>query len=285
MTINQLHKVFVAGSLTWVMIGCTSENAAQLPAIDVESFPVAVQPLVSDTYKRLLAEPNNAVVNGTMGMASHAHGKPALAQDFYQRAESIDPTEFAWIYLGAIVLSDQGKQTQALHGFRRALEVNDSYPPALLRLAELLHSQGETEESHLVFESLVIRQPDYAPALFGYGQLLRDTGESSKAIELFKKAIELVPHYGAAHYALAQSYEAQGDSEQAEVYRKLFQKYTKFGPILKDPVMARVEDLRGFDTTSHHKGRSLERRGQTSGSSKHFSRHSGTRPTKPSCPH
>jgi tetratricopeptide (TPR) repeat protein len=88
-----------------------------------------------------------------------------------------------------------GSAPEAMHSFRRCIELAPSHPTAALNLATLLHSSGRNLESMAVAEdSLAITGKDDADSiqmLKTYGAALRGLGRHAEAVQIFERIVDI----------------------------------------------------------------------------------------------
>jgi tetratricopeptide (TPR) repeat protein len=109
------------------------------------------------------------------------HADPRAAQEAYQRAVGVDPTNTAaWINWG-----------------------------------RLLHEQGGTREAEDVYRRALSACGPDPLLMFNLGVLLEDTGRTTAALDAYQTAIEEDPSLADCHYNLARLYESLGKPQHA----------------------------------------------------------------------
>ena len=212
--------------------------------VDLTGFPQSAREQAAKLIDAVNAAPNDARSAGLAGMFAHAYERPDIASRYYARATELAPDEFQWPYLNGVLLTEAGRDSEALAAFAAASTINADYPPLRLRQAQLQLKLGDAEQAMGLLEALVGARPGYAEAQFALGQAHINSGRHADAIAPLKAAVERVPHYGAAHYALATAYDKTGDSTLAGVHRDLFEKNQRGAPANPDRVLTRVQDMR-----------------------------------------
>src|SRR5437773_2051258 len=102
-----------------------------LPQIVYEQFPPEEHDQLEKAYSAVKANPNDATLNGNLGMVFEAHN-PAdpEAEICYRRAHLLDPSAFRWGYYLGLVLAAEGKYEEAVVTLRDALRIDPEYLPA-----------------------------------------------------------------------------------------------------------------------------------------------------------
>ena len=93
----------------------------------------------------------------------------------------------------------QGRLTEAVASYRRALGANSEHIAALTNLGLCLRDQGVPAEALTVLDRALALAPDYVEALFNKALALIDMGASEPAFALVEKALELDPDFAQAH--------------------------------------------------------------------------------------
>lgn len=104
---------------------------------------------------------------------------------------------------------------QAVHLYRRALEINPDYPDSRLHLGMELLNQGEPEEALGHLRRVLELEPSSAEAHTQLGIALSATGQRDQAVSHYRRALELRPRYAVAHNNLGAELGARNDTEQA----------------------------------------------------------------------
>lgn len=165
------------------------------------------------------------------------------AKEAYRRAATLEPREFEWPYLEAVVLLRLAKPAEAAERLEAALTRKPDYLPARLKLAEALLDAGNLDRSARLFGELTA--PEAEPAVqFALGRIAAARGKPDEAINHLKRAIALFPEFGAAHYALAMAYRAAGRRDEAQAALRQHAQHGARWPALPDHILAGVLALR-----------------------------------------
>src|SRR5262245_46791565 len=195
--------------------GLLAQDLPALPPLTVENFGPAIREQAQKAYNEARARPRDAEANGRLGMVLQTYEQYELAATLYERARSLAPADFRWLYYWAIVQASLAKQAEATVALKEAVRRRPDYLPAQIRLADLLLVSGERAESQRIYEAVLKKSPGSVFAFYGLGRIKAEGADLAAAVELLRRACELSPHYGAAHYALAMAYRNLGQMAKA----------------------------------------------------------------------
>ncbi|MDE0007711.1 MAG: tetratricopeptide repeat protein, partial [Gammaproteobacteria bacterium] len=131
-----------------------------------------------------VANAQSGALRGRLAMAYDANGFDEAAITSYWQAAALEPDEFLWPYLRALLLAHQGDYERAIEDLGRASGIDG----------------------------------DYAPVWLWRGTWLLDLGRTSGAADAFRRARELAPDEStrvAADAGLARALLAQGGAQDA----------------------------------------------------------------------
>jgi tetratricopeptide (TPR) repeat protein len=215
----------------------------ELAPLAIEQFDPVIREQVRKAYDEAHDKPRDAEANGRLGMVFHTYEQYELAAACYERARSLAPADFRWLYYWAVVQTALGKQTEATEALKEAARLRPDYLPAQIRLADLLLAVGRTGESRRIYEAALQKGSGLVFAHYGLGRIKASERDLAKAVEHFRQACQLSPHYGAAHYALALAYRDLGQADRANQHFALHQKDRYTRPAQDDPLMDAVAEL------------------------------------------
>ena len=259
--------------LPWILLGTLSLAFVAVPRQELAPLPELAERLLAAfepddrqrllaTYERARANPTDGELNGQMAMLLHAFGQYELASRFYHRARSLEPSNFRWAYYLGLGLAALGQEGQAIPVLRAAVELDRNYLPAQLKLADLLGTLGDWNESGRIYGELVQRYPDCARAHYGLGRFQFARGEAQAALNSYQKACRLSPDFGAAHYGLAMLYRSLRDVEKARRHLLLFEQRRGNQPPLEDPLLDLIGQLHSKAQYHYLQGLEFQNRGQ-----------------------
>jgi tetratricopeptide (TPR) repeat protein len=220
-----------------------AQDLPTLPPSIIENFDPAIREQVRKACDEARARSQDAEAIGRLGMVLQTYEQYELAAATYERARSLAPADFRWLYYWAVVQTFLGKQTEAIAALKEAAQRRPEYLPAQVRLADLLLAAGQMDESRRIYEAALDKAPGSVFAHYGLGRIKVSERDLAKAVEHFRLACQLSPHYGAAHYALALAYRDLGKTDQANEHFALHQKDRLTRPALDDPLMDGVAEL------------------------------------------
>ena len=203
-----------------VMIGgCSKTDLSALPAIPqlkTEQFEGAVRKQIEAAAASVTRAPGSVRHNGRLAMILQTYKQFAASEVMYQRVRALDPGTFKWSYLHGIVLGAVGQPEAAVSAFRAAIELDDSYPLATVRLAEMLADLGETDEAREYYLAVRDDARNLSEFHFSYGRFLLSQGDADAAIAHIRDAMRLSGEFGAAHYQLGIAFRSKGELDRAE---------------------------------------------------------------------
>ncbi len=214
-----------------------------LPAISVDAFSAPIQEQIRAAYRAVQEAPEDAALNRQLGIVLHAYKLNAGAISSYQRARLLDVTSYETAYYLGIAQLQSGNDDTAMEQMHAALVLNPEYPPARLRLADLLMKKGQLEEAGTLYMALLESPADTARAHYGLGQIASRRGDTPAAIAHYQEALQLFESFGPVHYALALAYRDQGETRVADQHMAHYRQYQKHGPPHNDPLLEALEEL------------------------------------------
>lgn len=246
-------------------IASAQESVPPLPRLALDLFPPSAREAVSRVYRYAAARPTDAKAVGELARMLHAWEQWDAAHGAYARLQALAAEVFEWHYLDAVVLQRLARHEEAAARLRQAVGVSPAYLPARVKLADTLFEAGALDESRRLYDTLARDPATEAMGQFGLGRIAAVQGRHDAAIEHLQRAITLFPEWGAAHYALALSYRAMGRREDAQ---RALERHAQFGPrwpVLEDPVLAGVAEIRDDPRAVLQRGVTLAERGDLAG--------------------
>jgi tetratricopeptide (TPR) repeat protein len=139
----------------------------------------------------------------------------------YRRAIEVDPKfEPALNNLGN-VLSDQGRFDEAIALYKKAIELNPKMPLPWNNMGNALRRKKQFDEAIANCRKAVELDPNYAVAHHNIGLALADQGRLVEAVAAYRKAIELEPRSAATYFDLGYALGRNGQTDEAiAAYRK-----------------------------------------------------------------
>ena len=114
-----------------------------------------------------------------------------------------------------VVMSQQGRWTEALHQYQLALKIKPTYPEALMNLGVAFDHLGQLDKAAEFYQAALQQRPNFAAAHNGLGLVYEKQGQFQAAMQQFQAALKINPDYADAHFQLALELERQGRLDQA----------------------------------------------------------------------
>lgn len=221
-----------------------------------------VRELITNAREAVLKAPNSGRAWGGLGAACDAHKLYECAESCYRRAHQLNPGDFAYPYLLAIVLDSAGiGGAESVALYKKAAELRSDYPPILWRLGVALDRQGKPDEALEVFLRSTEQGTPFAMGDRSAGQALLAQGNTALAIQHLERAARLTPKDGAVFASLAQAYRRTGQAERA---REAAETARGLKPVfdVPDPLRAQVRALAGDSVTIYSRAKALVNAGR-----------------------
>ena len=202
----------------WLLAACVpgeDETAIVVTGIDAAEPELAAY--LAEQVASAQALPASAAMRGRLAMAYHANGFASAAAQTYAQAARLDPAEFRWPYLGALLLAESGDHDAALVSLQRALAIDPAYAPALLWQGSWLLDAGRATAAGAAYEQ-GLRQAHHpaveAAATVGLARARLRQGDADVALELLQPLTAQFDH-PYVWQLLAQAHRRVGDEEAA----------------------------------------------------------------------
>lgn len=159
---------------------------------------------------------NNKVAEANYGGFLYTEGRRTEAMEHYRRALRIDPDyPEAWQNIGLEYLR-QGKVRAAIEAFEKALKEKPNSSLYLANYATALQSAGRPKEAEEAFRTSLRSAPGSQLALENYGYFLLRHRRAEEALEQFKTYVQFWPNDAHAHVLIALGLHAAGKSGVVE---------------------------------------------------------------------
>ena len=219
------------------------EQAADLPSVPAPDM-TDMEPQVRESLEKhrssVLQNPMSAKSWGRFGMVAHAHEMWEEAEIAYRQAEKLDSEDERWPYYLGDVLSIVGTDLEAAErAFRRAMELRPDYPPAHMRLGNVLVANNQGRRAAVEFERALELAPDLQQARVPLAQIRLSEGNLEAAAELLEQVLIHSPRHGQALSTLAQVYMRQGRRDEARQIAERARNPASYN-LFDDPLMSQV---------------------------------------------
>ncbi|TAD83836.1 MAG: tetratricopeptide repeat protein [Oscillatoriales cyanobacterium] len=145
-----------------------------------------------------------------------SQGKFSQAIAYFKKALVDRPDLIAATTNLAVTLHQIGDFTEAARYYLRAIEIDPDSPQGYNNLGILHQSQGHMAEAVSCFQKAIALNPLYVKALNNLGSILQQQGEFSSAIAYFQQALFATSNYVPALINLGVAMEAKGQPEEAK---------------------------------------------------------------------
>ncbi len=110
------------------------------------------------------------------------------------------------LYEQAKALHSQGDPNQAIPMYRRIIENEAGYVPAINMLGNAYLDLGDTEQALAQYDEALVHDPEFFAAHYNRGNALCQLERAKEAIPAYRRAIELKPDFVPAHFNLGNTY-------------------------------------------------------------------------------
>ncbi len=174
-----------------------------------------LQPLIADPARsvRLEVAPALADALPQLGQQDAERLQPLL-DEYRAYLAYIADTPGGQLSLGNLE-SRLGYPILAERAYRRALEIEPAFVPALINLADLLRTLGADREGQALLERALVIAPDSAAAQHAYGLYLIRAGRRDEALERLQRATALDDASPRHAYVYAVALDSIGNTSEA----------------------------------------------------------------------
>jgi tetratricopeptide (TPR) repeat protein len=156
-----------------------------------------------------------------IGIAYKQEGKITEAIAEFEKAIESNPDDHFSLSHLAHIYYQQGKFENASRLIDDSLKLNPSNPFAHSVKGEILFAEGRMEESATIFGEILNLKPDDTYAHGKLGVIYRKQGRMKEAISIIERGLEIDPDDPSLHHALGDVYAWQDKDEEAiEEYQK-----------------------------------------------------------------
>lgn len=149
----------------------------------------------------------------------------AEAEKLFTKVLATKPDPRAHLGLGNLSMA-KGDRDAAQDHYRKAIEIDPSFVPALSRLATLLQRSGEAEATRKLLEKSVEENPDVTEARFALARIHMNSNEPDLARRVLTPAVENPATRPDAMRVMGDVYLRMGDfREAAEAYMEYLTAY------------------------------------------------------------
>ena len=137
--------------------------------------------------------PNSSIVHGNLGRAYHNLGMLKEAEDSYQTAIQVNPSDFKAYYNLGTLYEEQGDIRNAVRYYKRTTELNPGFVDSHFNLANIYAQMGMLEEAVPHLKKAVEFKPGDFEARNNLGVLYARLGKLDLAIAEWEAVIKIDP--------------------------------------------------------------------------------------------
>lgn len=228
-------------TIVTIVLAAAASPSPPVPTLpDLDDAEPQVRAAIRTAHDELFAAPDSAAAWGHYGSVLDVHTFSAEAARAYETAGELDPAEFRWPYLLAIVVSPDDPAASVTH-LEQALDRNDAYPPLHFRYGVMMEAMGRADSARASFERAVALEDDNPYAHAGVGRCLLADGEIDRAKIHLDRAIALDDRCRPALSAMAAYARRTGDMAAARRWSGRAAEAPE--PRTRDAVLAEVRKL------------------------------------------
>ncbi len=160
----------------------------------------------------------SAEIHNGLGMeALRASRAPDALREFDTAIDTDSAYADPWLGKGIVLEAAFGKDAEAEKAYRRALELNPSFPEAWNNLGQLLAKHGRTEEALKAFDAALTEMSYREPwvARINKGLTLYRAGRREEGLAEMKACLRAQPAYCGGHRILGGIYLDEGKVREA----------------------------------------------------------------------
>jgi tetratricopeptide (TPR) repeat protein len=171
-------------------------------------------------YRMYQKAPSSFRVDQLSAEVFETQGKYTEAIAEYRKALSKNPKAINLHYkLGRALLQqshDPAALEQARKEFEAELELNPSDAVAEYQVAQILGTQGHKTEAAARYEHAAKLRPDFPEALIAVAKIRSEAKQYNDAVQLLERVVKLQPRGEIAHYNLMMAYRNAGRTADAQ---------------------------------------------------------------------
>ncbi len=190
---------------------------AEAPIADEAERVARLAPLLADPFRAVRLEAASQLA-GTSPTLLRPYQQEALSTalaDYVKAMEHALDFSYAGHNLG-LLYERMNDPAKAEASYRRAIGVDDLWPPPTVNLALLLARQGRNDEAERLLREALSGAPDLPEAAYSLGLLLAETGRMGEAADLLARAAPRLPGNARAAYNAGLALAQVGRAVEAE---------------------------------------------------------------------
>ncbi|MEZ6040472.1 MAG: tetratricopeptide repeat protein [Planctomycetaceae bacterium] len=243
-----MSGVFVVLLFAVWLAGKRSDVAtASIPAVDISHLHPLVAKAVDASRAEVQANPSSGESWGRYGMVLLAHEFRTAARECFGQAAKLEPDNLRWPYFTGFSFEDSDYKA-AFDSYRRAIEIDTTYVPLLLRCSYVCMQLGELPNAERFLLLAKQLEPGNPFVLVAQGHYLQMLGKPEEAERSFESALEIKGWIATpALLELTKLAVRRGDFSQALNYQRRLKEYPETARVESpDPVLAGIREFEGL---------------------------------------
>jgi protein O-mannosyl-transferase len=170
----------------------------------------------------LEVDPRGGFPNYSLGVVYAGQGKPAEAQEYFERALVYDPSgpqslSYSAYYMMQTMMQTRDMRNLPLAGKRleEALRTSPNSPDILTAAALWSDLMDRPRDEEAYSRKAIAARPDFVAAWLYLADSLRGQGKPDEAIQAYRHALSIDPNNYDAHNSLGIIYSAKGSTDEA----------------------------------------------------------------------
>ncbi len=262
---THLSNLALTGLLLAAILPGCSETAPPPTPPSVSALgrllPAVEEDLNRGTTK-VVQNPTNWVLWGTLGIRYEVHSAYAPALECYKVAAENLPGNAQWPYRAAIAAARTDNPQLALDWIERSLKIDSQYPTSHYRRGNWLLELGRLDEAAKAFQKAADLGPKQSETWAGLARVALQDDDPQHALSQIKKARKLSPSDPYLHLLLGITLSQLGRESEAESHLALGQ---GSAPAVTDPWSRVVSMGRTRERDLLKRAKTLEAKGDFSG--------------------
>ncbi|HYN40702.1 MAG TPA: tetratricopeptide repeat protein, partial [Thermoanaerobaculia bacterium] len=214
---------------------------SEAPIADPAERVARLAPLLADPFRAVRLEAASSLA-GTSSALLKPYQQEALATalaDYVKAMEYSLDFSYAGHNLG-LLYERQNDLERAEESYRRAIAVDDLWPPPKANLALLLARQGKTGEAEKLYREILSANPALSEVAYSLGLLLAEEGKMDEAATFLARASAGMPANARAAYNAGLALSRAGRGAEAE---RMLRRAVELEPASYDLVFALADFL------------------------------------------
>jgi len=159
---------------------------------------------------------DNTADQFNLALQHHRSGRLIEAEQLCLQISAVDPNHVGSLHLRGLIAHQLGRNN-AVELLARTVAIDPNYPEGHNDLGVVLTAQGKYTEAAVCFTRAMTLRPNYAEAHNNLGSALSQLGKPADAIGCFEHALAINPNMVTAHIYLGNALRAQGKIDEAIV--------------------------------------------------------------------